>query len=87
MLRFVMYRTRTDLNRSFLEMIRATDANGGGLDYLASITTIINTIEQTASTVVMHSPVIRGITVILVSEQSTESSKGSEVVASRFRTF
>ena len=32
MLRYVPDRTRTDLNRSLLEMIQATVNNGGGLD-------------------------------------------------------
>ena len=53
---------------------------------LIDSTTVINTIKQTASTTELHSLVIRGITITLVSEQSTELSKGPEVVSSRFRT-
>ena len=49
-------------------------------------TIVINTTEQTASTTELHSPVISGIAVTLVSEQSTELSKGPKVVSSRFRT-
>jgi len=41
--------------------------------------------NQTASTNEPHSHVIRGITVTLVSEQSTDLSKGHEVVSSSFR--
>ena len=52
---------------------------------LSSPTNVVNTIEQTASTFELHSSVIRGIIVTLVSEQSTELSKGPEVVSSRFR--
>ena len=46
---------------------------------------VINTTEQIASTTELHSPVIRGITVTLVSEQFIELSKGPEVVSSRFQ--
>ena len=53
---------------------------------LIDSTCVINTTKQTASTTELHSPVICGITVTLVSEQSTELSKGPEVVSSRFRT-
>ena len=49
-------------------------------------TIVTNTTEQTASTVELHSPVICAITVTLASEQSTELSKGPEVVSSRFQT-
>ena len=45
----------------------------------------MQTIEQTASTVELHLPVIFAITVTLASEQSTEFSKGPEVVSSRFQ--
>jgi hypothetical protein len=69
-----------------LEFIKATVTNGGGLGLPDSITTVINTIEQTSSTTKLHSPVICDIKVTLVSEQSTELSKGHEVVSSRFRT-
>jgi len=86
MLHYVLYRTRTKLNRSFLELIFATDANGGGLDYPDSITLISNA-EQTASAIELHSPAIRGIPFTLVSEQSTEFSKGHEVVSSRFQMW
>ena len=48
-------------------------------------TIVINIIEQTAYTTEMHSPIICGITITLVSEQTTEPSKGHEVVSSRFR--
>ena len=53
---------------------------------LIDSTTVINTIEQTASTIEPHSHVIRGMTVTLVSEQSIELPKGHEIVSSRFRT-
>ena len=49
-------------------------------------TNVINTTEQTASTIELHSPVICGITTTLVSEQSTKLYKGLEVVSSCFRT-
>jgi hypothetical protein len=51
------------------------------------MTIVINSIEQTASTTELHSPVIRGIIVTLVSEQSTKLSKGHEALASRFLTL
>ena len=54
---------------------------------LIDSTTVINTTEQIASTTELHSPVIRGITITLVSEQYTELSTGPEVVSSRFRTM
>ena len=38
----------------------------------STITILINTIEQTASTTELHSPVICDIAATLVSEQSTE---------------
>ena len=47
---------------------------------------VIITIEETASTTGLHSIVIRGITITLVTEQSTESSKRLKGVSSRFRT-
>jgi hypothetical protein len=47
-------------------------------------TIVINTIEQTAYTVELHSSLICGIRTTLVSQQSTELSKGHEVVSSRF---
>ena len=46
----------------------------------------MNTIEQTASTTELYSPVICRITITFVSEQSTELSKGCEVVSARFQT-
>ena len=48
-------------------------------------TIVINTTEKIASTTELRSPVIRDITVTLVSEQSTELSKGPKVVSSRFQ--
>ncbi len=86
MLRYVLYRTRTEICRSFLKLIWATDANGGGIDQSNSTTTAIHTTEQTASTTKLHSPLIRGIVATFVSEQSTDLSKVPKVVSSRFQT-
>ena len=47
--------------------------------------TLINTTQQTTPTTKMHSLVICGIPTALVSERSTELSKGAEVVSSRFQ--
>ena len=46
---------------------------------------MIDNSKQTASTIELHSLVIRGITVTLVLEKSTEISKGREVVSSHFQ--
>ena len=86
MIRYVTYRTRTEPNNSFLELIQARDANGGGLDNYDSII-VINTFKHTASIIELHSPVIYGISSTLVSEQTTELSPGPEVVSSRFQTM
>ena len=49
-------------------------------------TIVTNTTKQTASTDELHSSVICGITITLVSDKSTELSKGRKVVSSRFQT-
>jgi len=48
---------------------------------------VINTTGKTATTTELHSPLIRGIIVSLVSEHSTEMAIGLEVLSSRFRTL
>ena len=48
-------------------------------------TIAMNTTKQTASTVELHSSVIRGITISLFSEHFTELTKGVEVGSSRFQ--
>ena len=49
-------------------------------------TIVINTTEQTTSTIELHSPLICGIKTTLVSDQYTELSKGPEFISSHFQT-